>query len=220
MKANNKIQIAPSILSANFADIAFEVKRMREAGADLIHCDVMDGMFVPNITFGPKFVADIKKATSLPLDVHLMIVKPERYINSFIDAGADYLTIHYEATDALVPTLEAIKKRGVKCGAVISPDTDVDVLISAISVCDMVLLMSVYPGFGGQKFIGKSLDRLAHLTALAKSINPNILIQIDGGVTIENAAKIKAAGAEILVAGNTVFSAPCPKEAIHQLRNA
>ena len=213
-----KTLIAPSILSADFSNIAADIKRMESAGADLLHCDVMDGIFVPNITFGPKFVADIRKITKLPLDVHLMIVEPERYINQFIDAGADYLTIHYEATKELLPTLESIKKRGVKCGAVVSPDTPVDVLKESLSMCDIVLLMSVYPGFGGQKFIENSISRLKELTQLAKSINPNILIEIDGGVTLENAKAIKLAGAEMLVAGNTIFSHANPTLAIETLR--
>ena len=217
-KDKNNTYIAPSILSANFADIASEIVRMEKAGADLIHCDVMDGIFVPNITFGPKFIKDIRATTKLPLDVHLMITKPERYVDNFIDAGADFLTIHYEATDVLLPTLQHIKSRGVKCGAVISPDTKVEVLAPVLEICDMVLLMSVYPGFGGQKFIEKSLDRLVELTALTKKFNPSALVQIDGGVTLENAKAIKQAGADILVAGNTVFTSKNPKDTIKQLK--
>ena len=213
-----KTQIAPSILSANFADITNELKQLEDAKADIVHCDVMDGVFVPNITFGPKFIADIRKKTNLPLDVHLMIVEPERYINNFIDAGADYLTIHIEATKKLLPTLECIKKRGVKCGAVISPDTPVKILAESLSMCDIVVLMSVYPGFGGQKFIPKSIERLQELFALVKSTNPKCLIEIDGGVTLENAEAIKNIGANILVAGNTVFSSSDPKATIAALR--
>ncbi len=213
-----KTLIAPSILSADFAKMGEEIKRMELAGADLIHCDVMDGIFVPNITFGIKMIADIRKTTKLPLDVHLMIVEPEKYTDRFIDAGADFLTIHYEATKKLIPTLESIRKKGVKNGVVISPDTDVSVLKDCLQICDMALLMSVYPGFGGQKFIERSFDRLKELKSLAKALNPDILIEIDGGVTIENASAIVAAGAEILVAGNTVFSAPDPQKAIGLLR--
>jgi len=214
-----KTLIAPSILSANFSRMTDELKMLEQAGADLVHCDVMDGIFVPNITFGPKFVADIKKVTKLPLDVHLMITKPERYIDNFIDAGADYLTIHVEATDVLLPTLEKIKKRNVKAGAVISPDTPVGALKNALPMCDIVLLMSVYPGFGGQKFIEKSLTRLAELKQLVQAVNPKCIIEIDGGVTLENAGAIKQAGAQMLVAGNTVFTAPCPKTAIEKLKS-
>jgi len=213
-----KTLIAPSILSANFADIANELSRLKDAKADIVHCDVMDGVFVPNITFGPKFIADIKTKTNLPLDVHLMIVEPERYIDNFIDAGADFLTIHVEATKVLLPSLEKIKLKGIKAGAVISPDTPVKMLDKALPMCDIVTLMSVYPGFGGQKFIPKSLERLQELSALVKKINPKCLIEIDGGVTLENAQSIKDAGANILVAGNTVFSAKDPKATIEQLR--
>ena len=217
MKKNFPL-IAPSILSADFSKIGDEIRRMEDAGADLIHCDVMDGHFVPNITFGPKLIADIRRVTTLPLDVHLMITAPERYTSRFIDAGADFLTVHYEATEVLVETLQKIRSAGVKSGAVISPDTPVSALKGVIRNCDMVLLMSVYPGFGGQSFIEKSLGRLRELTKLAKSENPEVLIEIDGGVTIENAPAILAAGAEILVAGNTVFSAPDASVAIRRLR--
>jgi len=250
--------IAPSILSADFARIADEVRRIEDAGADLIHLDVMDGVFVPNISFGPKFVADMRKITKLPFDVHLMITSPERYVPQFIDAGADFLTVHYEALisgqwpvaggqfakdgktqprnpkpggskpppyeprtpnpESLYKTLAAIKKAGVKCGIAISPDTPVSVLKGILKNCDLALLMSVYPGFGGQKFIEKSLERLAELTALVKSENPEILIEIDGGITLENAPAVKAAGASILVAGNTIFSAPDAKAVVCALR--
>ena len=212
------ILIAPSILSANFSKMGEEISRMEKAGADLIHCDVMDGLFVPNITFGPKMVADIRAVTNLPLDVHLMIDKPERYVEHFIKAGANYLTIHYEATNELIPTLKKIRECGVKSGAVISPDTPVAVLKGVLQYCDMVLLMSVYPGFGGQKFIEKSIPRLIELKGLAQKENPSILIEIDGGVTLDNAKQIADAGAEVLVAGNTVFSSCDPSETIKQLK--
>lgn len=213
-----KLKVAPSILSADFTKMGSEIKRMEEAGADLIHCDVMDGIFVPNITFGPKMIADIRKQTKLELDVHLMITKPERYIAEFVKAGADYITIHYEATEVLDKTLQEIKSAGVKCGVVISPDTCVGVLKGHLKNCDMVLLMSVYPGFGGQSFIENSIGRLKELTKLAKEENPNILIEIDGGVGFGNIEQIKKAGADIVVAGNTVFTAPSPAEAIKKLQ--
>lgn len=213
-----KTLIAPSILSADFSKMGEEIARMERAGADLIHCDVMDGVFVPNITFGIKMVADIRKTTSLPLDVHLMIVEPEKYVERFADVGADYITVHCEATKQLIKTLELIRKKGCKCGAVISPDTPVSALKDCMQICDMALLMSVYPGFGGQKFIEKSLSRMEELRALAKSVNSNILLEIDGGVNLDNVAAIKKAGAEVIVAGNTVFSASDPKAAIEQLR--
>ncbi|MDR2202666.1 MAG: ribulose-phosphate 3-epimerase [Clostridiales bacterium] len=217
--ADKKILIAPSILSADFSALGAAAVKMERAGADLLHCDVMDGVFVPNITFGPKTVADLKKATRLPLDVHLMIVEPQKYVDAFIDAGADFLTIHYEAAGKqLIPTLQKIRARGVKSGAVISPDTPVAVLKDCLAYCDLALLMSVYPGFGGQKFIGGSLKRLTELTELGKAANPGILIEIDGGVTLDNAKSIAAAGADILVAGNTVFSHPNPAAAVLALR--
>ncbi len=214
-----KTMIAPSILSADFSKMGEEIKRMELAGADLIHCDVMDGVFVPNITFGIKMVADIRKITSLPLDVHLMIVKPEKYVERFADAGADYITIHVEATEKLNETLELIRKKGCKCGAVISPDTPVSALENCLELCDMALLMSVYPGFGGQKFIEKSLERMKELSALAKRKNPSVLLEIDGGVNLDNISAIKQAGARVIVAGNTVFSADDPEYVMKELRN-
>ncbi|MCL2234432.1 MAG: ribulose-phosphate 3-epimerase [Firmicutes bacterium] len=213
------ILIAPSILSADFSKMGEEISRMQMSGSDIIHCDVMDGLFVPNITFGPKMIADIRKITTLPLDVHLMIEKPERYVEHFIKAGADYLTIHHEATKELVPTLKRIKECGVKSGAVISPDTEVNVLKGVLQYCDMVVLMSVYPGFGGQKFIEKSIQRLNELSELARNENPSILIEVDGGVTKENAKQITNAGATVLVAGNTVFSSSDPRDTIKQLKS-
>jgi len=213
-----QIKIAPSILSADFGKMAQEVKRTEDAGADLLHCDVMDGVFVPNITFGPKMIADIRKATTLPLDVHLMIVEPEKYVEAFAKAGADYITIHVEATKKLVPTLKAIRGLGVKSGAVISPDTPVSAVEPALEYSDMVLLMSVYPGFGGQKFLEKSLDRLSELAGLVKKSKRKIDIEIDGGVTSDNVEAIKKAGANVIVAGNTIFGAASPKDMIRTLR--
>lgn len=213
-----KTLIAPSILSADFSRMGEEIKAIEKAGADLIHCDVMDGVFVPNITFGIKMIADIRKVTSLPLDVHLMIVNPEKYVERFIDAGADIVTIHYEAASNAAETLKLIKSKGVKAGIVISPDTDVSVLSEAIKHCDLALLMSVYPGFGGQKFIEKSYERLRHLKKLADENNPEIMIEIDGGVNFENIEKIVECGANVIVAGNTVFCADDAAVAIEKLK--
>ena len=212
----NKVLVAPSILSADFGKMGEETARMEACGADMIHCDVMDGIFVPNITFGFKMIADIRKRTKLPLDVHLMIDRPERYVTRFIDAGADWLTIHCEATENLIPTLETIKKSGVRCGAIISPDTSPEALRECFTLCDMVLLMSVYPGFGGQKFIEKSLERMRTLARMRAETGSRALLEIDGGVTEENAADIVASGADVLVAGNTVFSAERPEEIIRR----
>lgn len=214
-----KTLVAPSILSADFARMGEEVARMEACGADMIHCDVMDGIFVPNITFGFKMVSDIRKRTALPLDVHLMIDRPERYVARFADAGADYITVHYEATEVLIPTLEEIKKLGVKCGAVISPDTDTEVLRESFHMCDIVLLMSVYPGFGGQKFIPKSLQRMAELKKMRAETGSKALLEIDGGVIRENAADIVKAGTDILVAGNTLFSSQSPELIIGEFHN-
>lgn len=203
-----KIKIAPSILSADFSKMGEEVRSLEASGADLIHCDVMDGVFVNNITFGIKMVEDIKKHTSLPLDCHLMIVHPEKYVERFAAAGADIITVHYEACqDNLKEVLALIKSTGVKCGAVINPDTPVEKIADVLSLCDMVLVMSVFPGFGGQKFIPESLEKLCQLRKLIDESGLDIDLQVDGGVTAENVEEIKAAGANVIVAGSTVFKA-------------
>ncbi len=216
MMTEKKVKVAPSILSADFSDMGSAIARMEQCGADLIHCDVMDGIFVPNITFGFKMIADIKKHTRLPLDVHLMIDRPERYVERFADAGADYITIHFEATQALIPTLEQIKKKGVRCGAVISPDTSTEVLKECFPLCDIVLLMSVYPGFGGQKFIENSLPRMKRLKQMRAELQANALLEIDGGVSESNAKALAEVGTDILVAGNTLFSSAHPEKIIRE----
>ena len=181
---------------------------LEQSGADLVHCDVMDGVFVNNITFGIKMVEDLRKITKLPLDCHLMIVHPEKYVERFAKAGADMITVHYEACkDNLKEVLELIKSTGVKCGAVINPDTPVDKIKDVILLCDMVLVMSVFPGFGGQKFIPSALDKLREIRAIINASGKEIDLEIDGGVTAENVAEIKAAGANVIVAGSAVFKA-------------
>lgn len=202
------VKIAPSILSANFVRMEEEVRSLQESGADLVHCDVMDGVFVNNITFGIKMVEDLRKVTTLPLDCHLMIVNPEKYVERFAKAGADIITVHYEACqDNLKEVLSLIKSTGVKCGAVINPDTPVEKIADVLPLCDMVLVMSVFPGFGGQKFIPTALDKLRQLRALIDESGREIDLQIDGGVTEENVAEVKAAGANVIVAGSAVFKA-------------
>ncbi len=216
----NNIKIAPSILSADFAKMGEEVINLKENGADIVHCDVMDGVFVPNITFGIKMVADLRKITDLPLDAHLMIVNPEKYVEQFAKAGADYITVHYEACkEGLKSTLKLIKSCGAKCGLVINPDTSVEVVKDAIELCDMVLIMSVFPGFGGQKFIADVVPKVKQVKSIVDSLNKDIRIEIDGGINFENVAMVKEAGADVIVAGSTVFNAKDRKEAIEKLRN-
>ena len=215
----NKIKVSPSILSANFADMGAEVKSLEANGADMVHCDVMDGVFVNNISFGIKMVEDIRKYTKLPLDCHLMIVHPEKYVERFAKAGADIITVHYEACkDNLEEVLTLIKSTGVKCGAVINPDTPVSAIEKIIPLCDMVLVMSVFPGFGGQKFIRESLDKLREIRAIIDKLGKDIDLEIDGGVTLDNAKEIIEAGANVIVAGSAVFNAPDRAKAISTIR--
>lgn len=214
-----KVKIAPSILSADFSKMGEEVRSLEENGADLIHCDVMDGVFVQNITFGIKMVEDLRKCTTLPLDCHLMIVHPEKYVERFAKAGADIITVHYEACkDNLKEVLALIKATGKKCGAVINPDTPVEAISDIVELCDMVLVMSVFPGFGGQKFIPSALDKLRQIRAIIEKSGKDIDLEIDGGVNVENVAEIKAAGANVIVAGNAVFKAENRAETIARLK--
>ncbi len=210
------IKVAPSVFAADFAKMGEQVELIEKCGADMLHLDVMDGMFVPNFSFGPSMVKAIRNHTNLPFDVHLMVEKPERYIDDFVAAGADYITIHYEASPHAHRTLGYIKSKGIKSGIVYNPATPLDSLKHLLDVVDMVLIMSVNPGFGGQKFIPAALEKLKE----AKSIigDRDILLEIDGGVTEANAAQIKAAGANVLVAGSSVFGAADPKEAITKIR--
>ena len=215
-----EIKIAPSILSANFAKMGEEVQSLEKCGADVVHCDVMDGVFVNNITFGIKMVEDLRKITTLPLDCHLMIVHPEKYVERFAKAGADMITVHWEACqDNLKEVLELIKSTGVKCGAVINPDTPVEKIKDVIPMCDMVLVMSVFPGFGGQKFIPEALDKLRQVKAIISACGKEIDLEIDGGVTEENVQAIKDAGANVIVAGSTVFKAKDRAGIIQKLKN-
>lgn len=213
------IQIAPSILSADFAKMGEEVRAMQACGADVIHYDVMDGVFVNNITFGLKMLEDIRPYTTLPIDAHLMIVNPEKYVERFAKAGADIITVHWEACkDNLREVLELIKSTGVKCGAVINPDTPVEKIKDVIPLCDMVLVMSVFPGFGGQKFIPSALDKLREIRAIINESGRDIDLEIDGGITAENVHLVKEAGANVIVAGSAIFKADDRAAAIAALK--
>lgn len=213
------IKVAPSVLSADFARMGEEIKSVELAGADMIHMDVMDGVFVPNITFGIKMVADVRKITRLPLDCHLMIVHPEKYVSEFAKAGADYITVHYEACkESLAETLKLIKSFGVKCGLVINPDTPVSCVESELALCDMVLVMSVFPGFGGQKFIADVLEKCKEIRGILDEGNPSCLLEIDGGINSETAKLAAASGCDVLVAGSSVFGKADRAEAIEILK--
>ena len=217
---NEKIKIAPSILSADFSKMGEEVQNLEKSGADVIHCDVMDGVFVNNITFGIKMVEDLRKITKLPLDCHLMIVHPEKYAERFVKAGADYVTVHAEACgETLEDTLKLIKNAGAKCGAVINPDTPVSAVEKVIPLCDMVLVMSVFPGFGGQKFIADVLDKVREIREIIRKNNLSCDVEIDGGINAETLKLAKAAGANVIVAGSGVFKAENRAAAIEALRN-
>jgi len=198
-------KIAPSILSADFMRLGEEIRAAEEAGADLLHIDVMDGHFVPNITIGPAVVAGIRKITRLPLDVHLMIAEPDRYISDFADAGADYLTVHAEAATHLHRTIQSIKERRIKAGVSLNPATPISLLSDIIGDLDLVLIMSVNPGFGGQKFIPVALNKIRDLKKIVVQSGLSAVIEVDGGVKIDNAKEIADAGADILVMGSAFF---------------
>lgn len=210
--------IAPSILSANFLNLEKDIEMINHSEADWFHLDVMDGRFVPNISFGLPVISAMKKKATKTFDVHLMIVEPEKYFEEFKKAGADILTVHYEASTHLHRSLQAIKALGMKAGVALNPHTPVDLLQDIINDVDLVCLMSVNPGFGGQKFISKTLDKIKTLKTIINQNKANTLIEIDGGVTLENASTIIDAGADVLVAGNTVFSTVSPSETISQLK--
>lgn len=212
--------IAPSMLSADFLNLGAAVDMINESEADWFHLDVMDGRFVPNISYGMPIIAQMKKRAKKTFDVHLMIVDPERYLEDFKKAGADYLTVHYETGYHLHRTLTSIRALGMKAGLSINPHTPVSMIKDIIHEIDLLLVMSINPGFGGQKFLPLTYNKIREARTLIDSAGSNTLIEIDGGVTIENAGDIIAAGADVLVAGNTVFSDPDPKEAIKKLKQA
>lgn len=213
----NKIIIAPSILTASFANLESTIKELEEAGADYLHLDIMDGSFLPQITFGSKIVSDIKKITSLPLDVHLMIVSPEKHIDDFAKAGADIISVHYEGNIHLHKLIMQIKSHNVKAGIVLNPHTRVDVIEPLIDDIDNVLIMSVNPGFGGQKFITNSIKKIEETKKLIGQ--REIIISVDGGINLNTCSDVIKAGANLLVAGSAIIDSKDKKETIKQLRN-
>ncbi len=213
------VQIAPSILSADFAALGDAVATAERGGADLIHIDVMDGHFVPNITIGPPVVKSLKRVATRPLDVHLMIEEPDRYIEAFAAAGAAMISVHGEVLPHLHRTIHAIKALGAKAGVVLNPSTPVGAIEEIASDVDFVLVMSVNPGFGGQSFIPRSVEKIAAVRALLnRSGNPGAEIEVDGGIDMKTAARVVEAGARILVAGNAIFGTPNPEQATRDLK--
>jgi ribulose-phosphate 3-epimerase len=214
------IEIAPSILSADFAHLSAQIEAAERGGATLLHVDVMDGHFVPNITIGLPVVRSLKKFTRLPLDTHLMISEPGRYAEEFVEAGASMVSVHVEIDPHINRTITAIKNRGARAGAVINPATPLSALEEILPFVDYVLVMSVNPGFGGQKFIPTSLDKVRRLRQMIEERNLKIRIEIDGGIDVQNIGEVTAAGAEIIVAGTAVFGEPDPAQAVRDLLNA
>ncbi len=201
----NKIKISPSILSADFSQLGSEIKKLEEGGADLIHVDVMDGHFVPNLTIGPPVIKALRNYSTLPFDVHLMISPVHKYIKDYADAGADIITIHPEATDSLEESINLIKKLNKKIGLSLNPDTPINIIKKFLPSIDLVLIMSVYPGFGGQKFIPEVIDKIKELNSIKKKQNIQFDIEVDGGINFDNSKLVIKAGANILVSGTTIF---------------
>lgn len=212
------ITIAPSVLAADFSDLKGEISRAAAGGADWIHLDVMDGHFVPNITIGPPVVASIRKATTLPLDTHLMIEDPDRYIDAFRAAGSDIITVHYEAARHLNRTIHRIKELGAKAGVSINPATPVSVLADILPDVDLVLIMTVNPGFGGQSFIHHSLERIRQTAGMIRSVKPGLFLEVDGGIDTTTVAEVVKAGANTLVAGQSLFGSKDIPAAVRSLR--
>ncbi len=200
-----KVQISPSILSADFSKLSSEIKKLEEGGADMIHVDVMDGHFVPNLTIGPPVIKSLRSHTNLPFDVHLMISPVHKYIKNFSDAGADIITIHPEATDSLIDSINHIKNLKKKAGVSLNPDTKISTVEKYLDKIDLILIMSVYPGFGGQKFIPEVVSKIKTLNEIKKNKNLNFDIEVDGGINFENSKSVIEAGANILVSGTTIF---------------
>lgn len=212
------VAIAPSLLSADFARIAEQIDAVERAGAEFLHLDVMDGRFVPNITWGPKIIGDLRRLSKAIFDCHLMIVEPERYVADFRKAGADIITFHYEATSHAQRLLAHIRSLGAKAGISLCPQTPVSMLQDIIEDCDLVLIMSVNPGFGGQSFIPRSLEKLREARALIDERNPQCMLEVDGGVGVENIRDVVQAGARAIVMGSSIFGTPDPGETIRGMR--
>jgi ribulose-phosphate 3-epimerase len=213
-----RVKLAPSLLSADFADIANKIRIVEAAGADALHLDSMDGRFVPNFTWGPKIVGDLRKLTSLTFDCHLMIVEPEKYVDAFRAAGADIITFHYEATPHAHRLLQYLRSIGARAGIGINPQTPAAMLVDLIEECDQILVMSVNPGFGGQAFIERALVKLREVRALIDERNPDCDLEVDGGIGIENIERAVDAGATMLIAGSSVYGTPDPAQALRDLR--
>ncbi|MDX9781359.1 MAG: ribulose-phosphate 3-epimerase [Bacteroidales bacterium] len=211
--------IAPSMLSADFSRLSAEVEMVNNSDADLFHLDIMDGVFVPNISYGFPVIKAISRLAKKPMDAHLMIIEPDKYVDRFADAGVEYLSVHIEACPHLHRTIQNIKERGMKAGVALNPHTPACMLKEILPDLDFVLVMSVNPGFGGQKFITSSLDKIKEIREMAQMRAPHLLIEVDGGVSKENAPLLVKAGADILVAGNSVFSASSPADAIRELKS-
>lgn len=212
-------KIAPSILSANFARLEEDVKMVETAGADLLHVDVMDGHFVPNITIGPLIVKALRPVTQLPLDVHLMIENPDQYIEAFAAVGADYLTVHVEACTHLHRTLQRIHEKNMKAGVALNPHTPLSSIEEVLLDLDLILIMSVNPGFGGQKFIPNSLEKLRRTRELlSRQGLPHVAVEVDGGVKLDNIKEVADAGADILVSGSGIFNTPEPAETVRKMK--
>lgn len=220
MLNKNSVLVAPSLLSADFSRLGEEVKAVEDAGADLLHLDVMDGVFVPNITFGPLVVSALRPLTSLPFDVHLMIVEPERYVKDFAEAGADFICVHAEASAHLHRTVWKIKELGKKAGVSLNPHTPLSVLEYLLEDLDFILIMTVNPGFGGQKFIKNCLPKIENLKHLIKEKGISVLIEADGGINEETAPLVIKSGADILVAGSAIFGKKDYKLAISNLKSS
>lgn len=211
-------KLAPSLLSADFSNLQGEIRKIEKGGADYIHLDVMDGIFVPNITFGAPLISKIRKVTKLPFDVHLMVHQPERFIKDFVEAGADILTVHQEASTHLHRTIQEIKAYGIKAGVSLNPATPLETLEYIIEDLDLILIMTVNPGFGGQSYIKAMTDKISKLKSIISERNPNIILQVDGGIKLDNAKHIKDAGADLIVVGSDIFKSEDVEMRTRQLK--